>query len=88
MIVPLEDDIQGRVTEIGAAFAPFLAGDADRNFADPWVVGLAMARGLTVVTQEARPGSPDSPTIPGVCGHFGVPFVNTFEFMRQEGWTF
>jgi MinD superfamily P-loop ATPase len=56
--------------------------------ADPWVIGLAMARDLVVVTQETRPGSSDSPTIPRVCNHFGVEFVNTFEFMRREGWTF
>lgn len=88
LIAPLTEDIQGHVGTIGAAFPPFVAGDADRNFADPWVIGLAMSNGLTVVTQERRPGSPDSPTIPRVCDHFNVPYINTFEFMRREGWTF
>lgn len=88
LIVPLEADVQDRVTEIGAAFATLVSGDADRNLADPWVIGLAMARGLTVVTQESRPGSTESPTIPRVCAHFGVPFLNTFDFMRREGWRF
>jgi hypothetical protein len=66
----------------------YVAGDTDKNAADPWAVGLPMARDLTVVTQESRSGSPQSPTIPRVCRHFDVPFVNTFEFMRQQGWTF
>ena len=88
LVVPLADEVQDRVTAIGAAFPPFVAGDSDSNFADPWVIALAMARGLTIVTQERRPGSPDSPTIPRVCTHFGVEFVNTFEFMRREGWQF
>jgi hypothetical protein len=88
LVVPLEADLQARVTEIGADFPSFVAGDSDSNFADPWVIGLAMARGLTVVTQETRPGSPDSPTIPRVCNHFSVPFMTTFEFMRREGWKF
>lgn len=88
LIAPLTEDIQGHVGTIGATFPPFVAGDADRNFADPWVIALAIANGLTVVTQERRPGSPDSPTIPRVCDHFNVPYVNTFEFMRREGWTF
>lgn len=88
LIIPLEEDIQRRVGEIGAVFESFVAGDADRGAADPWVIALAMARGLTVVTQETRSGSPDSPTIPRVCDHFEVPFVGTFEFMRIEGWTF
>src|SRR5262245_60863015 len=67
LIAPLTADIQTHVGSIGAAFPPFVAGDEDTNFADPWVIGLAMAQGLTVVTQERRPGSPDSPTIPRVC---------------------
>ena len=88
LVVPLEDDIQRCVTSIGDAFPPFAAGDADENFADPWVVGLAMARGLVLVTQETRPGSTDSPKIPRVCDHFGVTYIDTFEFMRREGWQF
>jgi hypothetical protein len=88
LVAPLTEDLQARVSEIGAAFPPFVAGDTDHNFADPWVIALAMTNGLTIVTQEARPGSPDSPTMPRVCGHFKVPFINTFEFMRREGWTF
>lgn len=88
LIVPLEADVQARVTEIGKTFPPFVTGDSDRNAADPWVIGVAMARDLTVVTQERRPGSPDSPSIPRVCNHFKVPFMNTFEFMRHEGWQF
>lgn len=88
LIVSLEADVQASVTNIGAAFQTFVSGDADRNLADPWVIGLAMARGLTVVTSETRPGSSDSPTIPRVCRHFNVPFLTTFEFMRREGWKF
>jgi hypothetical protein len=88
LIAPLDEDVQLRVGEIGAEFQSFVAGDADRDFADPWVIGLAMARDLTVVTQETRSGSSERPTIPRVCNHFGVEFVNTFEFMRREGWTF
>ena len=88
LIVPLEPDVQACVTEIGAAFQSFVSGDGDRNLADPWVIGVAMTRRLTVVTPETRPGSPDSPTIPRVCRHFDVPFLSTFEFMRNEGWQF
>ena len=88
LISALTEDLQTSVTEIGVAFPPFIAGDGDRNFADPWVIALARVHGLTVVTQERRPGSPDSPTIPRVCDHFGVAYVNTFEFMRAEGWSF
>jgi hypothetical protein len=88
LVAPLTPDIQSCVSDIGVAFPPFVAGDAGVNFADPWVIGLAMVHGFTVVTQERRPGSPDSPTIPRVCDHFRVPYMDTFEFMRREGWRF
>lgn len=88
LVAPLTEDVQASVAEIGAAFPPFLAGDIDSNFADPWVIALAQVNGLTIVTQERRPGSPDSPTIPRVCNHFGVRYMDTFQFMRTEGWTF
>jgi hypothetical protein len=88
LIIPLEADLQEKVGLIGAQYRTFVAGDADKNMADPWVIGLAMARDLTVVTQETKPGSSQKPTIPHVCHHFGVPFVDSFEFMRREGWTF
>jgi hypothetical protein len=88
LIIALESDIQTRVTEISATFPTFVSGDSDRNLADPWVIGLSMARRLTVVTSETRPGSRENPTIPRVCTHFGVPYVDTFEFMRREGWQF
>ena len=88
LFVPLEADIQGQVTTIGEAFPYYTAGDTDENAANPWVIGLAMARNLTVVTEERRPGSPDHPKIPRVCDHFGVRYMNAFEYMRTKGWKF
>jgi hypothetical protein len=49
-----------------------------RNRADPFVVAEAQVRGLTVVTYEGRSfsGVPTrnwARTMPGICGHVGVP---------------
>jgi Domain of unknown function (DUF4411) len=88
LFVPLESDLQAAVARIGGVFPYYTAGDTDENGADPWVIGLAMARTLVVVTEERRPGSPDFPTIPRVCEHFGVQYINAFEYMRVKGWTF
>jgi hypothetical protein len=68
LIVPLGADLQEKVGLIGAQYQSFVAGDADKNMADPWVIGLAMARNLTVVTQESKPGTPAKPTLARVRG--------------------
>jgi len=88
LFVPLERTLQAHVATIGGVFPYYTAGDSDDNAADPWVVALAMERGLTVVTQETRQGSLDFPKIPRVCDRFGVRYVNTFDYMRAKGWTF
>lgn len=53
--------------------------------ADPWVIALAQAHCLTVVTSENQ----DSPKkIPHFCRELGVPVVNVFGFFELEGWSF
>lgn len=53
--------------------------------ADPWVIVLAQACGLTVVTSENQ----DSPKkIPHFCRELGIPVVNVFGFFELEGWSF
>jgi sugar phosphate isomerase/epimerase len=59
-----------------------------RHEADPWVISLAAARGLTVVTFETpgRASSPE-PKIPKACAKLGVPSVDIMGFMASLGWT-
>ena len=56
----------------------FLAG------ADPWLIAAAMAKGYTVVTQEAL--KPDNIKrkihIPNICKMMSVPYMNTFEMLN------
>lgn len=51
------------------------------------VMAFAMARGLTVVSLEARAAqhSPKKPKIPNVCEEFGIKWVNLAGFLRAEG---
>jgi hypothetical protein len=51
--------------------------------ADPWVVALAEARGLTVVTMEEG-GTANRPKIPHVCAHFRVPCIPVVDLIRKE----
>lgn len=53
--------------------------------ADPWVIAVAQAHGLTVVTSENQVSSKK---IPHFCRELGVPVVNVFGFFECEGWAF
>ncbi|QEC47851.1 DUF4411 family protein [Baekduia soli] len=67
---------------------PRLVGElADRNRADPFVIALAVVRGLTVVTEE-RGGSDKRPKIPFVCGGVAIPCIDTLGFIRAQGLSF
>ena len=57
--------------------------------ADAWVVAYARVKGYVVVTQERYdPNIRRKIKIPNVCQAFGVPYVDTFEMLRQLKITF
>ena len=56
-----------------------------RNGADPFVIGLAIARGGSVVTQET-PRTIIKPRIPDVCEALEVPCMTLPEFVDSQGW--
>ena len=54
--------------------------------ADPWVIAHAIAHGGTVVSLEGRdPDASQQVKIPNVCEHFNVPYVNTYQMLRELG---
>ena len=61
------------------------------NYADPFVIAHAQARGSTVVTAEKRAGAnvaQPNLKIPNVCDHFGVACISFPDLIEAEGWTF
>lgn len=52
--------------------------------ADPWIIAKAKAIGATVVTHESHvvPGT-KKVKIPNICHQFGVPCMDTFQFLRE-----
>lgn len=58
----------------------------NRSGGDPWVIALAQARGLTVVTEEKATGKMEKPNIPDVCSASGVRCVGNIEMFREQGW--
>ncbi len=88
LFVPLHADVQAGTSRVLTA-VPKLVGNAKgRNTADPFVIGLALARGLTVVTEETRSGSLARPRIPDACEAVGVPCTTLVGLATAEGWTF
>jgi hypothetical protein len=62
------------------------AGNRD-NFlakADPWIIAKAKSIGAAVVTHESfvAPNT-KKVKVPNICQQFGVPCINTFQFLRE-----
>lgn len=85
MIVTLDEALQGASTPIINRF-PSLTNTKTvmSGSADPFVIALAQARELTVVTSEKS--KPSKPRIPDVCKVLGVPCITLVEMFRKEGW--
>lgn len=57
-------------------------------FADPWVVALAMAQGVTVVMMEHRAQAGQRPKIPDVCEAFRIKCITLLEWFEEQTWEF
>jgi hypothetical protein len=87
LFVPLAPDIQQATKEVLATCPRLVAQHgANRNSADPFVVGLALARGGTVVTQETPGNSDKRPRIPDACKAVGVDCRTLPEFVALQAW--
>lgn len=87
LFVPLAHDIQEATKEVLAACPRLMAQHgANRNSADPFVVGLALARDGTVVTQENSGNSQKRPRIPDACMAVGVRCITLPEFVSEQPW--
>lgn len=56
--------------------------------ADPWLIAMSICEGksLTVVTEESA--RPQKRKIPAACDHFGVPWMNGYQLLREEKWKY
>jgi hypothetical protein len=89
LFVPLDDTVQRATREVLAAHPKLMGRGGGRNAADPFVIGLAMARGGVVVTQETMSGNVvNKPRIPDVCQALGVPWTNLVGFLQQQGYSY
>jgi hypothetical protein len=51
---------------------------------DPWIIAKARVIGAAVVTHESAVApNARKVKVPNICRQFGVPCVNTFQFLRE-----
>ncbi len=79
----------GEVAAHVAREAPRMKAGAMNDFlsgADPWLIAKARSLGAVVVTHEQHnPQIIRKFTIPNVCQHFGVPWIDTFQLLHAQG---
>lgn len=81
----VSDGVQQRLREVLQKFPRLVDSTKDRSMADPWVIAHALAENATVVTKERASESPKRIKIPDVCDHFGVRWINDFQFVTEIG---
>jgi len=88
MFIDIDDGIQMRQAAIMRAYPKLIDQRKGHFAADPWVISLALERGLLLVTQERQTGNPNRPNIPDVCvdPQFSVECINVLEMIRREKW--
>jgi hypothetical protein len=86
MVVQIDVDVQKQLKHIMSKYERLVDTKKNRSGCDPWVIALARARGLTVVTGEKASGKLHKPKIPDVCKDLGVPCIEIVDFFRQQGW--
>jgi hypothetical protein len=88
LIVPSDSSIQSRVSFISNKHNLNRYGSPKKNFADPFVIALAMSKGGIVVTHEKATGNLNGPRIPDVCKHENLPSIEFYRLIEKEGWMF
>jgi hypothetical protein len=86
ILVKLDSEIEKHVREIMIRFPRLVDTKKGRSVGDPFVIALARAKNLTVITAEAHTGQIEVPKIPDVCDELGIRSIGIVEFFRELGW--
>ena len=85
IFVDLEEAVQLQARNVLTEYPWLLKNVPGKSPADPFVIALALDRGLTVVTEEG-PGGARKPQIPYVCEAKGVRCLNLLGLLDEEDW--
>lgn len=88
MFVSTDEKIQELVKSILRNHRRLIDTRRNRSGADPFVIALAQARNLSVVTAENLSNSAERPKIPDVCVAMGIRWLSMVELFREQEWRF
>jgi PIN domain nuclease of toxin-antitoxin system len=86
MVVAFDSEIELHVREIMTRYPRLVDSKKGRSVGDPFVIALARAKGLTVITGENPTRKIDVPRIPDVCEDLDIRWIGVLGFFREQGW--
>lgn len=88
LFMPLSEDVQRATAKVLEKFPRLVDERSGKSRADPFVIGVAIVTGATLVTGEQARGSDKRPRIPDACQGFNVRCVGIVSVIREQGWKF
>ncbi|MFW9889823.1 MAG: DUF4411 family protein [Candidatus Thorarchaeota archaeon] len=86
LIIRVDEEQQNIVIRIESDFPKFVNHQSPgRDYADPFVIALAIQHNLSVVTDETKPKK--GTKIPDVCDFYNVGCIGYQEFLENIGYT-
>lgn len=84
----LDKELMLETRRLLRSFPKLVGAGNGRNRADPFVIGLAIIKGSTVVCNEKISGNPEKPKMPDVCDANGVRCITILDLIREQNWSF
>ena len=88
VVVPIDEPIQGIVSELLEKYPRLVDTHRNRSQADPFVIATAEILQGVVVTGEKPRGNLEVPKIPDVCDARNIRCISFLEMLRELGWKF
>lgn len=88
LFVEVDAAIQQHVRDLLSDHPRLVNAHRGSSAADPFVIGLALTTGGTVVTEESMSGSAKRPRIPDVCHARGVRCISLLTMIREQSWRY
>lgn len=88
LFMPLSEDVQVATAKVLERFPRLVDERSGKSRADPFVIGVAVVTGSTLVTGEQARGSANRPRIPDVCEGLRIRCIGIVSVIREQGWRF
>lgn len=86
MVLRLNAEIEAYVREIMDRYPRLVDSKKGRSGGDPFVIAVARANDLTIITGENATRKIEAPRIPDVCEDMGIRWIRMLDFFREQKW--